>query len=389
MSVRLLYISLCFAVMAAFVWTLPSQGVPKTSLKFSHQYHLKEVGADCAACHGAAKESAQASDRLLPKMEACAECHDVEDQEKCGTCHVDVDNLEPLDLPAPTAPFSHKAHIEMKGVTCETCHKGLDKVGLSTPKSMPGMAECSACHNGTQAPMTCSVCHAAGVNLRPKSHGADWLHEHRQHVRAGDISCAQCHATSECQECHEGANLVETKASKPGAYAPFSPLGEARQGMTLKRVHTLNSRHTHALDAKGKERQCATCHETATFCGMCHRPEGDLTRFRPDWHGGPDWGAIAGAVGTGGGRHATLARRDIERCAACHDVQGEDPTCLLCHTDRRRGKGNDLKTHGSGFASKVGEGDFHDDDGAICYTCHTYKGPSGGDGFCGYCHGRK
>lgn len=36
-------------------------------------------------------------------------------------------------------------------------------------------------------------------------------------------------------------------------------------------------------------------------------------------------------AGTGGGEHAKLARRDIESCIACHDVQGADPTCTGCH----------------------------------------------------------
>ena len=70
----------------------------------------------------------------------------------------------------------------------------------------------------------------------------------------------------------------------------------------------------------------------------------------------------------------------------CHDLQGEDPTCLLCHMDRTPGRGNDPQTHLRSFIGDIGEGDFHGDDGAMCFTCHLYKGQAGGNGFCGYCH---
>ena len=159
--------------------------------------------------------------------------------------------------------------------------------------------------------------------------------------------------------------------------------------MILKGTHDLNYRFTHPLDAKGKERECATCHEAATFCGECHRPGSDPAYFRLDWHGGPGWGAIAGAIGSGGGRHADLARRDMERCAACHDIQGGDPICMLCHMDRLQGVGNDVKTHSFRYKSQIGFGDFHDNPNSICFNCHMLKGPPGGAGFCGYCHGSK
>ena len=61
----------------------------------------------------------------------------------------------------------------------------------------------------------------------------------------------------------------------------------------------------------------------------------------------PDFTTIG--VGTGGGEHATLARRDIERCISCHDVQGADPTCITCHLDSDGIKGTNPKTHPAGF----------------------------------------
>jgi len=206
---------------------------------------------------------------------------------------------------------------------------------------------------------------------------------------------------SDCQECHEGGALTELAEPVGGQHeragireAPLAPEIEGTQGMILKR-HGLNYRFLHGIEARGKRSYCATCHELdiGDFCAECHNQgmneKGMNPTIRPLWHGGADWGALAGGVGSGGGRHAEMARRDIETCVACHNLQGDDPTCLLCHMDRTRGRGNDPKTHSTSFASDMGEGDFHDDEGAMCYTCHLYKGPAGGDGFCGYCHGRK
>ena len=94
-------------------------------------------------------------------------------------------------------------------------------------------------------------------------------------------------------------------------------------------------------------------------------------------------------VGSGGGDHARLARRDIERCAACHDVQGADPNCILCHTDPDGIEGTNPKTHAINFMNDS-NGDWHDDPGSVCYNCHTdpnaYPGGNPNIGFCAYCH---
>jgi hypothetical protein len=174
-----------------------------------------------------------------------------------------------------------------------------------------------------------------------------------------------------------------------GSQATFAPQNHGDAGLVLKRVHDLNYRFTHSIDAKRNKQDCAKCHEQDAFCADCHQAGASVGLTRPAWHGGPNWGAIAGAVGTGGGEHAKLARRNMEQCAACHAEAGDDPVCMLCHTDRNPGLGNDAKTHGSRFKSQIGEGDFHNNPNSMCFNCHTLKGPAGGAGFCGYCHGPK
>ena len=65
-------------------------------------------------------------------------------------------------------------------------------------------------------------------------------------------------------------------------------------------------------------------------------------------------------VGSGGGDHATLAKRDTERCMACHDVNGADPTCITCHFDADGIKGTNPKTHPASFM-RNDHGDWHND----------------------------
>jgi hypothetical protein len=361
--------------------------VPASTVRFSHEFHVgEEVELECAFCH-VAEESEYSDDRLLPTMAQCAECHDVKEQDECILCHLEMENLGKIAVPDREVIFSHKQHAEME-MDCSTCHTGLDRAVKTGGRHLPEMAVCSDCHEGEKAPFECESCHTELQSLRPVSHATGWAHEHGRLVRTGDQACAACHEESDCQECHEGAN-VSVSMPALGTQTSFAPQSRGDAGLIVKRNHDLNYRFTHAIDAKGKERECATCHEPATFCADCHRPDSDDAFFKPPWHSGPDWGAIAGGVGTGGGRHAQLAKRDMERCAACHDIQGDDPTCMLCHIDRLPGKGNDPKTHGSRFASQVGYGDFHDDPNSLCFSCHVVTGPVGANGFCGYCHGVK
>lgn len=73
----------------------------------------------------------------------------------------------------------------------------------------------------------------------------------------------------------------------------------AGKGTLPERVHELNYRFTHPLDAEGKETECSVCHRFESFCSDCHASEGDAFG-KPAWHGGADWGAVSVAVGAGG-----------------------------------------------------------------------------------------
>jgi hypothetical protein len=364
----------------------------KQVIKFSHQKHL-DAGVDCAQCHSV-DSSTSSSDKLLPTHNECQTCHDQEVSETCNFCHL---TEEPQALPNPVREinFNHKLHVKDQAQQCETCHKNLNKVDYAGPENLPSMTTCTTCHNNVKAPVQCEVCHKNVAVLRPESHNtANFKREHGRvmNLRTYDAKCQTCHTEQSCEECHDGTNLIELSPGvKTGMLTPRISTTGKPKALTGEMVHSLNYEFTHGIDAKGKSTECQTCHRNQEFCTDCHvNGSVALGGVVPTSHEGVGFTTIG--VGSGGGRHAQLAKRDIESCVSCHDVDGGDPVCITCHIDPDGIKGDNPKTHAAGFM-KDNRGDWHDDMAANCYVCHTdpnaRPGGKAGQGFCGYCHGAK
>jgi hypothetical protein len=366
-----------------------------SQLKFSHAFHVKEAGIACQDCHTAAKTSKLVSDNLISTHDNCVTCHEDQINNSCGYCHVHPDSIEPLAPRSYNLIFSHEQHVGMSGVECATCHTDIDNVTLAGAQNMPTMATCTTCHNDSKATSACKACHTSFTNLIPADHlVADFKKEHKKLTRLGalDVSCATCHTQTFCADCHGAAALVQI--GKGGLMTEPSPRSssptDGPQRMDLQMVHSMNYRYTHGIDAKQKSADCYSCHSARTFCAECHNAGDNVSAraFKPAWHLGAGFTTLG--VGSGGGRHAEMARRDIESCASCHDTQGSDPTCITCHTDADGIRGTDPKTHPAGFMRDV-DGPWHSNPGAVCYNCHTdynaHPGGVKGRNFCGYCHG--
>jgi len=396
------YFVIALVVLAALVTAIARKGTvtggweensDSLQLKFSHKGHIKDAGVGCEECHKAAKTSKLSSDNLRPNHDNCITCHEEQVNNTCGYCHKNPDNIEAAPPRVRSLIFSHEKHTSMKDVECVACHKGLEEVEYAGPKNMPSMETCSICHNDAKATNTCEACHTSFTNLIPPDHlKADFKREHRKMTRLGalDVSCATCHTQTFCADCHAAAGLVGIGTRDLMADpAPRGSRTESPNQLQLQMAHNLNYRFTHGIDAKSKSSECYTCHSPQEFCVRCHNTGGNITAssFKPAWHLGSDFARIG--VGSGGGRHAELARRDIESCVSCHDVRGADPTCVTCHTDGDGIRGTNPRTHPGGF-QKGQEGSWHSDPGATCYSCHTdvnaYPGGKRGMGFCGYCH---
>ena len=296
--------------------TTGSDHQPKR-VKFSHQFHVKEAGIACTDCHTSAANSTLASDNLFATMEACRNCHEDQMKNNCTYCHTSADTTTYTASPNPKREliFSHKFHTEEQKVDCETCHKKLDDANALTGTLVPEMATCVTCHNDVKASNACEKCHTNFASLRPKDHNrSDFVHEHKQLARIDDAKCGTCHTQESCAECHDGGELMKVNVPGTDLVSPHSPrlmANDRGQGMGLTKVHDLNFRYTHGIEAKGKITECQTCHSDETFCTTCHIADGNGNQesFKPKSHS--EAGFVILGVGSGGGQHAKLARRDI------------------------------------------------------------------------------
>jgi len=370
-----------------------------TIIKFNHKVHAKDVGVVCKDCHLKASTSTSSKDNLMPNHEACMTCHDVKDDKNCNFCH--FDKKEKVPQTRVKLNFNHQYHIEKEKKQCVDCHIGLEtvKYAKETPTAFPNMESCITCHNNEKAVNTCAGCHTNLSGLIPKNHKqSNFLNEHK-FVTGGlnnsNNKCMMCHSDNFCQVCHS-APKYQGENTKDNFFVPYYTKESAtkidREGLQkLTSVHNLNFKMTHGLDASSKSFECKTCHDPVTFCASCHQNGGEqLTGVVPQSHFQTGFTTLG--VNTGGGIHSQLARKDIELCQSCHDVQGSDPVCVRCHTDNDGIKGTHPKTHEPNFLHDE-RGLWHDTQGAVCYTCHTDANarPNGvsGTGFCGYCHGAK
>ena len=305
-------------------------------VKFSHQKHIQDLGMDCLTCHPAAKESRLASDGLGSTHEQCQSCHEEQLGSDCGYCHTNPENIEPRPPAVREIMFSHEKHVAMDSVTCQTCHAGVETTDLTSGQNLPGMMTCNTCHNDRRATNVCESCHRNFATLLPEDHRkSDFIRNHRDLTRVGALTteCQSCHTETFCQQCHQtsGLKAFRGKDLMTEPSAKTSTHDSPRQ-MILQSVHELNYRFTHGFDARARQSECASCHEAQTFCAQCHESGGNVTqgRFKPASHMVPGFTTVG--VGSGGGLHAEEARRDIENCVSCHDVEGQDPVCLTCHT---------------------------------------------------------
>lgn len=344
MNTKKYYISIVsilsiFLVITAFNSNPKKQIIKRTNkdvIKFSHQVHSS---VECEACHANAPEAENLLVRLLPAKENCTGCHDVDDSEACNTCH--YENVqEPLIQKESELIFNHKFHIN-KEMNCDNCHQGLSDVDYSfeSAKVNPSMENCYNCHNDrTEATNSCEACHINTANLIPVDHKkSDYVRLHKFEAVKVNANCVMCHDNNSCETCHASTKVL-TETNKPNDfYQPFgsSNFIDGTKQQQISRVHDLNYRYTHGIDLKGKNGQCQTCHEVETFCVSCHQATGGdfaLSGIMPSSHLKPNF---VNFPGTDGGEHAKLAKRDIERCISCHDVQGEDPTCVTCHSTKK------------------------------------------------------
>ena len=359
----------------ALAQTTPSPIIipkPSIPLSFSHPEHLR-LGMKCLSCHTEVTKSIDSADNLLPKEAICLNCHNVKapnpakafPKAACDTCHPGFDRErdgkpQPIVLPPPRLRMTHRSHA-LLGIVCADCHRNMERQtepspgprGVTWSARIPTMSICIDCHDGASAPAACTTCHLAEDDgrivtdfpegkLAPIGRYRDddhrdpnWKFRHSFAAR-DQAYCYSCHATSDCLDCHAGAE---------------KPVG----------IHPGNYLLLHSRDALTGADNCLGCHEGGVGCQKCHDTvgvteassvaQGRLTtgRIHPD-----GWASFA----VGPDHHAVSARNSINACVSCHSEQD----CIRCHSTRTMR----VNPHPPGFTGKTlaGRND------KACSKCH-------------------
>lgn len=283
----------CVACHPAFVPGQPVERVylTPTPLKFDHAAHLK---TPCQSCHGDMTKVDMATDKQLPTMASCLQCHNRGTEERhCADCHLTKlgglvetqfphGNLVPLttglgDGHGLGFAKDHKQEARQVGATCTACHD---------------RSECVACHQGVTKPM--------------EFHAGNYIVSHGVEARRGTPDCSACHrAQSFCVACHERTGMTTRVQSAFDATQPggaFHPPNWATAGTGPNR---------HAAEARRNISSCASCHREED-CLTCHSAEPGKLNASPHPKG---W--------RGSARCKALDKGNRRVCLRCHITQDE------------------------------------------------------------------
>lgn len=276
-------------VLTVLLFSAAGAMAENSDLIFSHRFHAENVEAACLDCHAAAENSLTGRDDLLPEMELCGECHDIEAEGNCTLCHKNGDEpilLERIDGYLPL--FPHQQHVD-GDESCLTCHRGVETAMDIVSQHLPKMKLCMSCHDTPLTFNGCATCHLPGENLLPADHQTGWMHAHGS---ADMNDCSLCHTSSTCEDCH---------------------LGE--EGLIL--FHSSEFATTHGMDFRMKTMECALCHQDYSSCRTCH----ETNMVAPLSHGLPFY-TVSG--------HGVDAISDPDYCRVCHDTESTG-ICATCH----------------------------------------------------------
>ena len=254
----------------------------KGVIKFSHKFHLDGI-TDCGSCHTGVAKSTSLNDMLLPTMDDCAQCHDVEDEKNCKMCHYG-ENYEPFIQKKVDLTFNHSLHVTKQKLECETCHKGFANVDYSWELQNPDptMDDCYSCHNNnnnskTLAINNCQSCHTSTADLKPQNHkSANFISSHKFAAKEVKANCVMCHDNNNnsCDDCHTANNTI-TEANTPNDFfQPYAP-GTSVKGpkdQKITRVHDLNYIQTHGIDLKEKQQNAKTVMKLKHFASNVINP---------------------------------------------------------------------------------------------------------------------
>lgn len=187
-----------------------SEAVFADGIRMSHRTCVGRAAA-CTDCHSDVAHGRIGADRAV-SMDRCSRCHDGTTAPKdCDSCHYgEPTRRDALNAWAVTHGRNrHQTHGMGDLRTCAICHQPEDCGSCHLPvphgSAWPtrhgdvavdkGRDACLACH----VRELCDACH--GIEM---PHPAGWLPDHPKEVAQTDVDrrCKNCHAESDCRDCH-------------------------------------------------------------------------------------------------------------------------------------------------------------------------------------------
>lgn len=137
---------------------------------FNHNIHVEQSGMVCTGCHEYVEERPYAG---IPRVATCILCHSIDvTQNPEAQPYVEMIRqhaAEGTDFGwrrlyelSHTVYYSHRRHVKIAGIECETCHG--DMGAMIVPASAPvrrtlTMDGCMECHEQSGVENDCAWCH--------------------------------------------------------------------------------------------------------------------------------------------------------------------------------------------------------------------------------------
>jgi hypothetical protein len=152
--------ALTLTVAAAWMLSLPPPAVTQP-LAFTHAKH---DALACAVCHRGVDIAARAA---IPQGDLCLKCHATAPRIAGAEALWDpIAEGQPIDWVRLTrvpdhVMFSHRRHVTLGGLECESCHGDIGRRPVPAPSAPVrlDMDACLSCHRRERASEDCAACH--------------------------------------------------------------------------------------------------------------------------------------------------------------------------------------------------------------------------------------
>lgn len=242
------------------------------NMRFDHRAHVEEyaVGMDCTTCH------IDGATSIIPAADTCLTCHD--------ESYAEMTAFGSINTHGPMWARNHGSMAKGQSMDCTSCHS---------------QSYCMECHVSGFADEQGSF-----SNHMMNSHSSDFHITHPLAARGNQKTCASCHETSFCTDCHTGFQARIGRANSPSHAKVFGFEGlsgdidsvhlNVTEGTDCFVCHTSGSVAAdfhdwsigHAREARRSLATCQSCHPSGDTCLNCHSARGGVVGFNPH---GKDW----------------------------------------------------------------------------------------------------